>query len=697
MRLKVALLAAGMLLTGTINTVATKYQDIIVVGYDKDGNPLYFKHPGVQSAFMFLGECLCLLPYFIMRWRRQKAKRLDPAYVPVPRDEKMARRVARITAFAVPALCDAVGTTLMNVGLFFTYASVYQMLRGTLVLFAGMFTVLILRRRLFSHHWLGMVLITAGAALVGASSILYAQDDAAAAAGGGGGAASHLGFRAALAALPALPGHVLTVLTTGARPDYSHLDADAAAAAAAAAPLFGDVLVVCAQAFNALQFILEEKFLVQYKVPALLAVGLEGCWGFALCALALPALALARGGDGLPLDDAPAAAAQVAAHGALAAAVGVSVVSIACFNFFGISVTKSLSGAARATIDACRTLFIWLVCINLGWEQFHALQVVGFVVLICGSALYNEILRSCLPVGSGGGGGEGDRPGDRRGRRRRGRDEEAALPGDEALAAPLLRTGSAPTGAVAGAGAAPTPTVPILGHGGAHGHAHGRAAPGGGGAPGGAGGARRGGPRDASSPGSEEQFMFARSMRLGPGALFPSSMGGGSAAYLGEADEGSPYATSGGGSYYSYGGPSSFGGPGVGSYASGGGLGYETPPAAGGGGLGGDSDSDAPARSGGGGGAPPLPGSLLPPGAAPRGGGSGGGRGGRGGLAAAMRRGGSGGALVAAGAQQQAAQQAEGSSGGGAGRRPASRSGLAPRPPSSAGGGAPPPPAPPRQ
>jgi hypothetical protein len=34
----------------------------------------------------------------------------------------------------------------------------------------------------------------------------------------------------------------------------------------AAAPLFGDVLVVMAQMFTALQFILEEKFLVKYKV-----------------------------------------------------------------------------------------------------------------------------------------------------------------------------------------------------------------------------------------------------------------------------------------------------------------------------------------------------------------------------------------------------------------------------------------------
>ena len=36
------------------------------------------------------------------------------------------------------------------------------MLRGTLVLFAGGFTMILLRRRLFIHHWMGMVLITVG-------------------------------------------------------------------------------------------------------------------------------------------------------------------------------------------------------------------------------------------------------------------------------------------------------------------------------------------------------------------------------------------------------------------------------------------------------------------------------------------------------------------------------------------------------
>lgn len=51
------------------------------------------------------------------------------------------------------------------------------MLRGTLVIFAGLLTIVLLKRRLFNHHWLGMVLITAGAALVGASSIIYSSSE----------------------------------------------------------------------------------------------------------------------------------------------------------------------------------------------------------------------------------------------------------------------------------------------------------------------------------------------------------------------------------------------------------------------------------------------------------------------------------------------------------------------------------------
>jgi hypothetical protein len=70
------------------------------------------------------------------------------------------------------------------------------------------------------------------------------------------------------------------------------------------------------------------------------------------------------------------------------------------FNFFGLSVTRTVSATSRSTIDTCRTLFIWIVSLGLGWETFKWLQVVGFALLVYGTFLFNGIvqppIRSCV-------------------------------------------------------------------------------------------------------------------------------------------------------------------------------------------------------------------------------------------------------------------------------------------------------------
>lgn len=71
------------------------------------------------------------------------------------------------------------------------------------------------------------------------------------------------------------------------------------------------------------------------------------------------------------------------------------------FNFFGLSVTRTVSATSRSTIDTSRTLFIWLVSLGLGWESFKWLQVLGFALLVYGTFLFNDIIRpplkACLP------------------------------------------------------------------------------------------------------------------------------------------------------------------------------------------------------------------------------------------------------------------------------------------------------------
>jgi hypothetical protein len=73
------------------------------------------------------------------------------------------------------------------------------------------------------------------------------------------------------------------------------------------------------------------------QVPALLAVGLEGCWGLFLCSFLLPVTSIIHGPDGLPLDDAAAAFRAIWSNIELGGAVYLSIFSIAFFNFFGVS------------------------------------------------------------------------------------------------------------------------------------------------------------------------------------------------------------------------------------------------------------------------------------------------------------------------------------------------------------------------
>jgi hypothetical protein len=73
------------------------------------------------------------------------------------------------------------------------------------------------------------------------------------------------------------------------------------------------------------------------------------------------------------------------------AGVGITI-SIAFFNYCGLSVTRNISATSRSTIDTCRTLFIWMCSLALGWEHFNWLQVLGFIVLIYGTFVFNDVL-----------------------------------------------------------------------------------------------------------------------------------------------------------------------------------------------------------------------------------------------------------------------------------------------------------------
>eukprot|EP01137_Pigoraptor_chileana_P026262 Opistho-2@96971 len=333
-----AFLAIGMLATGTCNTIMTKLQDRISTPTGVNGTEEVFDHPYFQTYTMFIGEFLCIFAYIIsFKYQMRQSLRGYSAIngeAPPPPPKKSNHPW---WVFIIPTCCDLTATTLMNVGLTYTSTSVYQMLRGAMVFFTALFSIIFLRRRLHFQHWFGLVWIVAGIAIVGAASVIFGEED-------------------------------------------SH----------SKNPVLGNVLVIAAQVIVATQFVVEEKLLSKYEVPSLCAVGNEGFWGVVILTCVLPILQVIHV-NSHPVEDSLNALDQMGDSWKLNVAIFGSVISIAFFNYFGISVTKFLSATHRCTIDSCRTLFIWAITLLLGWEKFIWLQLIGFAVLVFGTFSYNHV------------------------------------------------------------------------------------------------------------------------------------------------------------------------------------------------------------------------------------------------------------------------------------------------------------------
>ena len=127
-----------------------------------------------------------------------------------------------------------------------------------------------------------------------------------------------------------------------------------------------------------------EKIMGRYSVAPLVAVGFEGLFGALSIVIAMPLLA--RYASVSPFFDLPRGWHQMVDTPSVLYSGLVIALSIALFNFFGLSVTRHVSATARSLTDTCRTLSIWIVSLGLGWEvlvwPISVLQVAGFGLLV---------------------------------------------------------------------------------------------------------------------------------------------------------------------------------------------------------------------------------------------------------------------------------------------------------------------------
>ncbi|XP_058964706.2 solute carrier family 35 member F6 isoform X1 [Pocillopora verrucosa] len=356
------LLTVGMLIAGSLNTVTLKAQNNCSARGLKDMNGKeehQFEHPWIQTALMFLGEMICLIGLFIhQRKERLKYKQrllhdgIDGrSYKEATQTRKSLQRRVFQWIFAFPALCDLCGTTLATIGLLYVKASVWQMLRGSIIIFTGLLSKIFLKRKLWPIHWIGMIVTVVGLVLVGLSSVLRDKE------------ASHP--KAGL----------------------------------------GIAFILMGQCVSATQYIVEERFLKEKNFHPLQVVGMEGFFGFTvMAAVVLPVLYFIPGSQPHhSYENSLDALLMIKNDTTLATLIVFYTLSIAFYNFFGLTLTKSLTAVHRTLIDACRTIVVWAVELFIHyalhedfgetWDRKYSIfQVDGFLFLMLGTALYNELL-----------------------------------------------------------------------------------------------------------------------------------------------------------------------------------------------------------------------------------------------------------------------------------------------------------------
>jgi hypothetical protein len=266
---------------------------------------------------------------------------------------------------AIPSIFDLAATALCMMGLRYLDVSIYQLLRGSGIIFVALMKQNVLGDRLYNFQWVGVGWNVVSVFLVGATAIL-----------------------------------------NSAASDPNDVTASMSAAQYGGGEALLGVLLVMAGAFvQALQFVFEEKVMSMddASAPPLLLIGMEGLWGTALCLLVVYPLAYYLPGDDHgSYEDPFNTYHMVMTSPTIQWAFVVYFFTIFAYNLFAVLVTYSLNSIWHAILDNFRPitvwgadLFIYYAIISLQgefgepWTKYSWVQLLGMCVLLYGTAVYN--------------------------------------------------------------------------------------------------------------------------------------------------------------------------------------------------------------------------------------------------------------------------------------------------------------------
>ncbi|KAH0795993.1 putative integral membrane protein [Histomonas meleagridis] len=303
-----------------------------------------FEKPWFQGWAMFLGMTLLIFDTRFIRGCK------CPSYV----IGGTVRGWGLFRVVSIPALCDLFATVLQNIAFLYLTPSIWQMMRGSILLFTALFAIFYRHKKLSWVDWFGVVTTIVGITIVGLSSILSETK--------------------------------AVESSTGMK-------------------LLAMLLIVIAQALQAFQTIVEEELLHDVDATESEVVSYEGIWGlFFSTFITMPiANILPESVSGI-YENSLESFYMLSHSWQLVLLTIAYVVVIVGYNWSGMIVTSFSSAIHRNIYEALRSIAVWALSVivyylfpNSGAGEklklMSLVQLLGFAISILGSFIYNRVLK----------------------------------------------------------------------------------------------------------------------------------------------------------------------------------------------------------------------------------------------------------------------------------------------------------------
>jgi len=354
----------GMLVFGTCTAITMKMQLVMMcTGYGEVEHT--FDKPFFQSIAMFASMALALPLSMAKGWYDRKCgnskdSEKEPLIEVNIQQAGEKKKKSNPIIIAVPACFDLIASTMMTYGLIYVSVSIFQMLRGSMVIFSTVLSRIFLPgRRVKTHELIGIITCFIALCIVGVAGFLIPQPQG---------------------------------------------DTNPVSMA------IGILLVIFSQVIQAGQIVTEEFLLKDLTLPPLSVVGYEGVWGTLLMIfVACPIAYFVPGSDYSTmkhnsLENTLDSFICLASSSSLIIAVSLFCLAVFLYNCYGMLITDSFSAINRTIFEAVRTAVVWIVSLVIQaikpgspygevWVSYSFVELAGFILLFVSSLIYNGILK----------------------------------------------------------------------------------------------------------------------------------------------------------------------------------------------------------------------------------------------------------------------------------------------------------------